>query len=134
MNRYYNKKYAEDSFGEIDSKIVVFDNTLKLKNKKSLRFELQHLFTEDDKKNWFGYGLEYNFNFNFNAYFNSIVNYENEIAGKPTYSNFGVSYSKNANKLMLSYGKQRGGLMCFGGVCRYVPEYKGLSLSIISSF
>jgi len=134
VNRYYNKKYAEDSFGEIDSKIVVFDNTLKLKNKKSLRFELQHLFTEDDKKNWFGYGLEYNFNFNFNAYFNSIVNYENEIAGKPTYSNFGVSYSKNANKLILSYGKQRGGLMCFGGVCRYVPEYKGLSLSIISSF
>jgi hypothetical protein len=134
VNRYYNKKYVEDSFGEIDSKIIVFDNTLKLKNKKSLRFELQHLFTEDDKKNWFGYGLEYNFNFNFNAYFNSIVNYENEIAGKPTYSNFGVSYSKNANKLILSYGKQRGGLMCFGGVCRYVPEYKGLSLSIISSF
>ena len=62
-----------------------------------------------NSKNWFGYGLEYNFNFNFNAYFNSIVNYENEIAGKPTYSNFGVSYSKNANKLILSYGKQRGG-------------------------
>ena len=55
--------------------------------------------------------------YNFSAYFNSIVNYENELEDKPTYSNFGLSFSKNASKFMLSYGKQ-GGLMCYGGVCR----------------
>ena len=134
VNRYYNKRFVEEKVGEINSKILVFDNTLKLSGKKSTRFEIQHLFTEDDKKNWFGYGIEYNFNYNFSAYFNSIINYENEIESNPTYSNIGVSYSKNASKLMVSYGKQRGGLMCYGGVCRYVPEFKGLSFSIITSF
>jgi len=134
VNRYYNKRFVEEKIGEINSKILVFDNTLKLSGEKSTRFEIQHLFTEDDKKNWFGYGIEYNFNYNFSAYFNSIMNYENEIESNPTYSNIGVSYSKNASKLMVSYGKQRGGLMCYGGVCRYVPEFKGLSFSIITSF
>ena len=134
VNRYYNKRFVEEKVGEINSKILVFDNTLKLSGEKSTRFEIQHLFTEDDKKNWFGYGIEYNFNYNFSAYFNSIINYENEIESNPTYSNIGVSFSKNASKLMVSYGKQRGGLMCYGGVCRYVPEFKGLSFSIITSF
>ena len=134
VNRYYNKRFVEEKVGEINSKILVFDNTLKLSGEKSTRFEIQHLFTEDDKKNWFGYGIEYNFNYKFSAYFNSIMNYENEIESNPTYSNIGVSYSKNASKLMVSYGKQRGGLMCYGGVCRYVPEFKGLSFSIITSF
>ena len=134
VNRYYNKRFVEEKVGEINSKILVFDNTLKLSGEKSTRFEIQHLFTEDDKKNWFGYGIEYNFNYNFSAYFNSIINYENEIENNPTYSNIGVSYSKNASKFMVSYGKQRGGLMCYGGVCRYVPEFKGLSFSIITSF
>ena len=134
VNRYYNKRFVEEKVGEINSKIIVFDNTLKLSGEKSTRFEIQHLFTEDDKKNWFGYGIEYNFNYNFSAYFNSIINYENEIESNPTYSNIGVSYSKNASKFMVSYGKQRGGLMCYGGVCRYVPEFKGLSFSIITSF
>ncbi len=134
VNRYYNKRFVEEKVGEINSKIIVFDNTFKLSGEKSTRFEIQHLFTEDDKKNWFGYGIEYNFNYNFSAYFNSIINYENEIENNPTYSNIGVSYSKNASKFMVSYGKQRGGLMCYGGVCRYVPEFKGLSFSIITSF
>ena len=70
------------------------DNTIKLENKKSLRFELQHLFNKDDKKNWYGYGLEYNFNFNFSAYYNNIVNYQNIEDDKPSYYSFGTSYAK----------------------------------------
>ena len=52
----------------------MIDNTLKLNNKKSIRLEIQHLSTKDDKKNWYGYGLEYNFNYNLSAYYNTIVN------------------------------------------------------------
>ena len=35
---------------------------------------------------------------------------------------------------MLSYGKQRAGVMCIGGVCRTVPATNGVSLSISSTF
>ena len=110
------------------------DNTIILKNKWSLRFELQHLFNKDDEKNWYGYGLEYNFNYNFSAYYNNITNYQNIEDDKPSYYSFGTSYTKNSSRFSLSYGKQRGGLLCYGGICRYVPEFKGLSFSINTSF
>ena len=134
VNKYYNKRYVEEKIGEINSQVFVLDNTLKLNNKKSVRFELQHLFNKDDKKNWYGYGLEYNFNYNFSTYFNTIVNYQNIEENKPNYYSFGVSYSKNASRYSISYGKQRGGLLCYGGICRYVPEFKGISFSINTSF
>jgi len=134
VNKYYNKRYVEEKIGEINSQVFVLDNTLKLNNKKSVRFELQHLFNKDDKKNWYGYGLEYNFNYNFSTYFNTIVNYQNIEENKPNYYSFGASYSKNASRYSISYGKQRGGLLCYGGICRYVPEFKGISFSINTSF
>ena len=134
VNKYYNKRYVEEKIGEINSQVIVLDNTIKLNNTKSLRFEIQHLFNKDDKKNWYGYGLEYNFNYNFSAYFNSIVNYQNLDENKPNYYSLGASFSKNTSRFSISYGKQRGGLLCYGGICRYVPEFKGLSFSINTSF
>ena len=134
LNKYYNKRYVAEKFGEINSQVLVVDNTIKLKNKKSLRLEAQHLFNKDDMKNWYGFGVEYNFNYNFSGYYNTIVNYQNTDDGKPRYYSFGASYSKNSSRFSVSYGKQRGGLLCYGGICRYVPEFKGLSFSINTSF
>ncbi len=134
INKYYNKRYVEEKIGEINSQIFILDNSIKLNNKKSVRFELQHLFTKDDKKNWYGYGLEYNFNYNFSGFYNTIVNYENLEENKPNYYSFGASYTKNALLFSVSYGKQRGGLLCYGGICRYVPEFKGFSFSVNTSF
>jgi len=45
-----------------------------------------------------------------------------------------MSYTKSGSKIMLSYGKQREGIVCIGGVCRQVPAANGLMLTITSSF
>jgi len=134
INRYYNKRLVEERTGEVNSKILVVDNTLKLNNKRSIKFDVQHLFNSDDDKNWFGYGVEYNLNYNFSLYYSNIKNYQNIEKGKPSYYSTGVSYSKNTTKIIASYGKQRGGLICYGGVCRYVPEFKGISISLNTTF
>ena len=134
INKFYNNRFIEEKTGESNSQIIVVDNNLTLKNDKSLRFEIQHLFDQDDKKNWYGYGFEYSFNYNFSMYFNNIVNYENIEQNKPNFYSFGASYSKNSSLFSISYGKQRGGLLCYGGICRYVPEFKGLSFSINTTF
>lgn len=134
INRYYNKRLVEESTGEINSQIIVLDNTLKFNNKSSIKFDIQHLFNSDDNKNWFGYGLEYNLNYNFSVYHSSIKNYQNKIDKKPSFYSSGISYSKNTLKIIASYGKQRGGLICYGGICRYVPEFKGFSISLNTLF
>ena len=101
VNRYYNKRFVEEKSGEVNSQIIVLDNTLKLGNKKSLKFDIQHLSNDDDQKNWFGYGIEYNLNYNISVYHSNIVNYGNEVEGKPSYYSSGISYSKNSTRLFL---------------------------------
>ncbi len=39
-----------------------------------------------------------------------------------------------SHTLLMSYGAERGGLNCSGGVCRYVPAFDGLRLTLTSQF
>jgi hypothetical protein len=118
--------------GDIAAKIGVFEGTYRLDGGKSVRFVLQHLWSEQDRKNWVASVLEYNFNSRFAVYIADAYNYGGE--GEIHYYNLGGSYSKGNTRLGLNYGRQRGGLICIGGVCRFVPENTGLSANLTVSF
>ena len=134
INQYYNSRFIEEKVGEVKSNVLVLENTYKLNDKKSLRLELQHLSTKDDNKNWSAYAIEFNLNSAFSIYLSDLYNYQNPKEEKKIhYYNFGGSYSKGINRFTINYGRQRGGLVCTGGICRYVPESSGLSFSISSS-
>ena len=134
VNQFYNKKFVEETTGEVKSSIVVLENTYKINDKKSIRLELQHLSTKDDTKNWSAFAIEYNLNSAFSVYFSDLYNYQNPTEEKKVhYYNLGGSYSKGINRYTINYGRQRGGLVCTGGICRYVPESTGLSFSITTS-
>ena len=134
-NQYYNKRLVEETSGEVNSNVIVLENTYKINDNKSLRLELQHLSTKDDTKNWSAFGLEYNLSYAVSLYITDMYNYQNPVEEKKIhYYNFGGSYSKGINRYTVNYGRQRGGLVCTGGICRYVPESTGLSFSITTSF
>ena len=134
ISQFYNSRFIEEKVGEVNSNVLVLENTYKINDKKSLRFELQHLSTKDDNKNWSAYAIEYNLNSAFSVYFSDLYNYQNPNQEKKIhYYNFGGSYSKGINRFTINYGRQRGGLVCTGGICRYVPESSGLSFSISST-
>ena len=98
-------------------------------------FEAQHLWSKDDKKNWVGGTVEFNLNSKLAVYVNDIYNYGNdEDTEKIHYYNLGGSYTLGAHRFALNYGRQRGGLICIGGVCRFVPESTGVTANIILSF
>ncbi|MEE9408526.1 MAG: DUF6029 family protein [Polaribacter sp.] len=135
VNQSYNKRYIEETNGQINANIIVGEATYKMGSGKSLRFEAQHLSTNDDKKNWVGGTLEFNATSKLAFYVNDIYNYGNDVAAKQIhYYNAGGSYSIGAHRFALNYGRQRGGLVCVGGVCRFVPESTGVSANIIMSF
>ena len=50
------------------------------------------------------------------------------------YYNGGFSYTRNRTRLQLSYGRNRAGYLCSGGVCRHTPAYTGVNLMLTSSF
>ncbi|MBT8394587.1 MAG: hypothetical protein KJN66_07020 [Bacteroidia bacterium] len=121
--------------GNINSDIVIADLTRKIGSGKSIRIEGQHLWTKDDMKNWIGGTLEYNANRNISFYVTDIYNYGNDVKDDQLhYYNLGGSYTKGATRLALNFGRQRGGLICVGGVCRFVPENTGFTLNLSTAF
>ena len=135
VNQSYNKRYIEETFGKINANIAVGEATYKMGKGKSLRFEAQFLATNDDKKNWVGGTIEFNATSKLAVYINDIYNYGNDLVDEQIhYYNAGGSYTVGAHRFALNYGRQRGGLICIGGVCRNVPESTGISANITMSF
>lgn len=129
----YNKKYIEETYDFVHYNIAVAESTIKTGELSSFRVEAQHLWTPEDQKNWAAGTLEYYFNSNLSLFANDQYNYGNPLT-KNHYYVVGGSYSKNRTRVGLSYGRQRGGVLCVGGVCREVPAATGLTMNVTTSF
>lgn len=135
LNQYYNAKFVEETTGEVHATTVVWDNQYNFKGSKTLKLEVQHQWAEGGFGNWAGNLLEYNFNSEWSVFNANLYNYGNkDKAEQINYYTFGSTFSKNATRVQMSYGRQRGGLICVGGVCRFVPESAGFNLNVNYSF
>lgn len=132
MNLYYNKEKLEGKGeGEVSANIAIVESTVKFTKGRAMRLEAQHLWTNDDQKNWLAGTLEYNISTKMAVFATDMYNYGTT---NNHYYNFGGSYTKSKSRVALSYGKQRDGLLCVGGVCRQVKAATGFNLSFVTSF
>ncbi|MEN8886152.1 MAG: DUF6029 family protein, partial [Winogradskyella sp.] len=81
----------------INANIGVIEATRRFENGKALRMVAQHLWSNDDRKNWVAGVLEYNFSTSFAVYAADNWNYEG--LGKIHYYSVGGSYSKGNTRL-----------------------------------
>ncbi|RZK12508.1 MAG: hypothetical protein EOO46_02965 [Flavobacterium sp.] len=143
INQYYDKKYLGGG-SLIKTNILTGEVTYSFANSKSIRVLAEHMWvntTKEEESHTWGTGavagmtLEYSFNSKFSCYVWDMYNYGNDYQERRNhYYNVGGSYRKGASRISVNYGRQRGGLVCVGGVCRFVPESTGLSLSLNTSF
>lgn len=134
VNQYYNKKFIEGG-GLVKTNILSAEATYSFSPTRSIKVLGEHMWADADKKNWAGATVEFNLNSRFSFYVWDIYNYGNDNRDQRNhYYNLGGSYRKGSSRIGMNYGRQRGGLVCVGGVCRYVPESTGLSLSLNTSF
>ena len=135
-------KVTGDANGIIRTNIGVVELGYKINRKNSLRFEFQGLFIDRDENNdindkgdWATFLVEYNVS---PHWFFSVMdqyNYGNPVEGQKLHYIYGsLGYIKDATRITLGYGRQRAGLFCVGGVCRFVPASNGLTLSFTHSF
>ena len=139
INLYYNKSVLESKADNstVRARIGVIDVTYKFGKGKSLRLELQHLSTNDDARNWMGGTVEYFYNSKFGVYVNDSYNYEDSKIDQDTkihFFNLGGSYTKGSSRFAINYGRQRGGLLCVGGICRPVSQNTGVTVNFITTF
>lgn len=123
----------------IYANIFVADGTYKINRNHSLRGEIQWLLCEQNygewaKGDWLQLTAEYNFAGRWFFALSDQWNYGNENEEKVHYYNVSLGSTYKTTRVALSYGKQRSGIMCIGGVCREVPASNGLFVTISSSF
>jgi predicted porin len=137
MYENYNMEIIENHGGMpiVEAHICIADMSYKLSSRKALRLETQLLSTKQDEGNWGLALLEYTVA---PAWFISVTdqwNFGNEDPDRRFhYPLLAVAYNNDANRIQLSYGKQREGIVCVGGVCRAVPASNGFTLTITTSF
>lgn len=122
------------------SNIFVADVTHKIDSRNSVRAELQYLYSNDHEGDWMGALVEYNMAPSLSVFANVMHNHQraetdyNKYIDKLTYYSVGASYTIDRTRVQLSYGRNRAGMVCSGGVCRYTPAYTGLNLLLSTSF
>jgi hypothetical protein len=128
-------KVADDAHGIIESHIGVVEVNWKINKTNSVRAEFQGLFTKKDKGNWATAVIEYNVSPNWFFSVMDQYNYGNPVKDLQLHYLIGsFGYIRDASRFMVSYGRQRAGLFCVGGVCRFVPASNGLTLTFTQSF
>lgn len=124
-----------DAKGIIKTNIAILEVGYKINANHSLRTEGQVLFTEKDKGNWGTLVLEYNYKSHWFVGLMDQYNYGNPNKDLQIHYIIGtVGYVKESTRFTVSYGRQRAGLFCVGGVCRFVPASNGLTFSFTHSF
>jgi hypothetical protein len=135
-------KVTDDAHGLIRSNIGVIEASFKINTKHSIRAELQGLIVAKDehgditdKGNWATALIEYTISPGWYFSIMDQYNYGNPVDARKlhyVYGSFG--YIHEATRISVGYGRQRAGLFCVGGVCRFVPASNGLTLSFTQSF
>ena len=116
--------------------VFVADILYKFTTRNSVRLELQYLYCDDprpvkEQSDWMAALVEVNFAPNWSFFVSDMYNHGGE---KVHYYSAGMSYSKSRTRVALSYGRNRAGYVCSGGVCRYMPAYTGANIAITTSF
>jgi len=125
---------GEPEMETVFANVGILDMTFKLKHKHYLRIEAEALFSEQDMGNWAMLTAEYTISPHWFFSASDQYNYKNPNNQEAHYYNGAFGYKINATRLQLSYGRQRAGVVCIGGVCRSVPATNGFMFSLTSSF
>ena len=146
MNQFYNKAVVESHGDFIHSDIFVAEGKYRFNKKVTLRGEAQYLHTKQDQGDWWFGLLELSVmphfmftisdQYNANEYYYTSTGAIDAERGthKEHYFAGSVTYTHGAHRLQIGYGKTRAGYNCSGGVCRYVPASKGVTMSYNFNF
>lgn len=148
LNIIYDRDVMENEgaplYGTVFQDVIIFDAQYMFDNGHSLRGEFQHSWSVQDSAviepenmngNWLHFLFEYTIapNWYFTVY--DQYNYGNDDPKRQIhYINGSVAYLTGTTRIQVGFGKQRGGIICVGGICRAVPASNGVFLSVTSSF
>lgn len=111
--------------------VFVVDGLYRFDATWSLRLQMQYLYSQELTRDWVAALLELGVAPHWSVHASDMYNHGST---REHFYEAGLSYSLAAFRAALSYGHQRAGYVCSGGVCRWQPEYTGGMLRLSYSF
>lgn len=125
---------GEKAKGTVYSDIHLVDMNFRIR-RNNLRVEIQHLSTDQHLQSWVTGLIEYTMSPHWFFTVMNQWNYGNDDPENRFQFPFAaVGYINSGNRITVSYGRQRAGVFCVGGICRTVPASNGLSVQFTSTF
>ena len=139
MSQTIDRTAVEGHGGRVNTLIGILEGQWQANAKTALRAEAQYLHTRQDQGDWWAGLLELSlsshFMFTLSDQFNARVPSPTRgTTSSVHYWQAFATYTDTRHRLQLGYGSTRAGYNCAGGVCRYVPAQKGLTLSYALRF
>lgn len=148
LNFIYDKDIVENEgspkYGKVYANVFIFQGIYNITPTNAINFEVEHLWAKQDSVihtpdnmngNWIMFLAEYTIAPHFFITAWDEYNYGNDDEARQIhYLNASFAYIFGTSRIQVSYGKQRGGVVCVGGICRPVPASNGFYLSLSSSF
>jgi len=133
---YYDKLTYENKLEDPVQTITPFTEIVyKIDKKKSMRTELQYLFTHQDHGDFLFALAEFNIAPNYSFSVSDMINTKpKKLDEVKHYYSFAAFYSLNQTRFGLAFVKQVEGVVCTGGVCRVEPAFSGFKFSVSTSF
>ena len=131
MNQFYNMTVIEGEGGMVHSDIFVAEGKYQFNKKFTLRGEAQYLCTKDDEGDWLFGLLELSI---LPSWMVTVSDEWNMGETKLHYYMASLTWNHGSHRIQAGYGRISAGFNCSGGVCRYLPAQKGLSVSYNYNF
>lgn len=129
MYQTYNKRIIGKS-GIARSCIGVVEAKYAMNKKVQMRAELQYLYSRHYEGQWIAalYELSLWRQLVLSGQWMYNIGHAPDATNGHYYT-VAATYTRGAHRLMAGYTKTREGFNCSGGVCRYVPEQQGVTLT-----
>ena len=120
---------------------AIYDGYIRLKKRRSLHIQAQHLYAKADEGpdgnegSWAMLMAEFTMAPHWFFAVWDEYNYGNKDENRRIHYFGGqVGYNFKGTRIAAGYARQREGIICVGGVCRILPAANGATLSISSTF
>lgn len=134
--REYNQAVYE---GKPNAPIVssitpYFDYIKQLNRKNSIRINGEFMISRQAEGSWMNFLLEYSIAPKWIFTLSDMYNVKPVKGNKYNYYTAGATYIHDANRFSVNWVRQRAGIVCTGGICRYEPAFNGIKINLESRF
>lgn len=114
--------------------IPYIDFTRQLTDLHALRIDLEYMHNKQDMGSWTSVLIEYSIAPKWIFTLSDMYNIKPVHGPKNNYYTAGVVYNKEASRVAFNLVRQRAGIVCTGGICRYEPAFNGIKFNLETRF